>query len=65
MKAEKIIQLNIAQDSNCLTFATKNVFVPAACHLARGGTMEMIGTLVNNYCVHRTDLKAVKEIMEN
>ena len=61
MKAEKIIQLNIAQESNCLTFATKNVFAPAACHLARGGTMEMIGTLIDNYCVHRTDLKAVKE----
>ena len=61
MKAEKIIQLNIAQESNCLTFATKNIFAPAACHLARGGSMEMIGTLVDNYCVHRTDLKAVKE----
>ena len=61
MKAEKIIQLNLAQESNCLTFATKNVFAPAACHLARGGTMEMIGTIVNDYCVHRTDLKAVKE----
>ena len=61
MKAEKIIQLNIAQESNCLTFATKNVFAPAACHLARGGTMEMIGTLIDNYCVHRTDLKPVKE----
>ena len=61
MKAEKIIQLNIAQESNCLTFATKNIFAPAACHLARGGSMEMIGSLVDNYCVHRTDLKAVKE----
>tara|TARA_B110000881_G_C18414347_1_gene432657 strand:+ start:19 stop:804 length:786 start_codon:yes stop_codon:yes gene_type:complete len=61
MKAEKIIQLNIVQDSNCLTFATKNIFSPAACHLARGGTMEMIGTEINDYLVHRTDLKAVKE----
>ena len=61
MKSEKIIQLNIAQESNCLTFATKNIFAPAACHLARGGSMEMIGTLVDNYCVHRTDLKPVKE----
>ena len=61
MKAEKIIQLNIAQESNCLTFATKNIFASAACHLARGGTMEMIGTVVNDFLVHRTDLKAVKE----
>ena len=61
MNAEKIIQLNIAQESNCLTFATKNIFSSAACHLARGGTMEMIGTEVNNYLIHKTDLKAVKE----
>ena len=61
MKAEKIIQLNIIQESNCLTFATKNIFVPAACHLARGGTMEMIGTVVEDYFVHKTDLKAVRE----
>jgi len=61
MKAEKIIQLNIAQESNCLTFATKNIFASAACHLARGGTMEMIGSEVNEFLVNRTDLKAVKE----
>ena len=61
MKAEKIIQLNIAQESNCLTFATKNIFAVAACHIARGGTMEMIGSLVTDYQVQKSDLNAVKE----
>ena len=29
-----------------MTFAAKNIFSIAACHLARGGTMEIIGTKV-------------------
>ncbi len=61
VKAEKIIRLNISQESNCMTFATKNIFVPAACHLARGGTMEIIGIPVPDYEIKRTELKAVKE----
>lgn len=38
-----IVELNISQDSDEMTFPTKHVFVKAACHLARGGTMEVIG----------------------
>lgn len=40
---EAIFALAIAQDSNEFTFPTKHVFVKAACHLARGGTPEIIG----------------------
>ncbi len=61
VKAEKIVRLNISQTTNCMTFATKNIFVPAACHLARGGTMEIIGTEVDDFEVKRTELKAVIE----
>lgn len=61
MKAEKIVRLNISQSTNCMTFATKNIFVPAACHLARGGTMEIIGTEVDDFEVKNTELKAVIE----
>lgn len=61
MKAEKIVRLNISQTTNCMTFATKNIFVPAACHLARGGTMEIIGTEVADFEIKRTELKAVIE----
>jgi len=61
MKAEKIVKLNISQTTNCMTFATKNIFVPAACHLARGGTMEIIGTEIADFEVKRTELKAVIE----
>ena len=61
MEAEKIVCLNISQSTNCMTFATKNIFVPAACHLARGGTMEIIGTEVADFEVKSTELKAVIE----
>ena len=44
-----------------MTFATKNIFAPAACHLARGGTMEIIGTEVPDFEVKKTELKAVIE----
>ena len=61
MKSEKIVRLNISQSTNCMTFAIKNIFVPAACHLARGGTMEIIGTEIADFEIHSTELKAVIE----
>jgi S-adenosyl-L-methionine hydrolase (adenosine-forming) len=61
MKPDKIVRLNISQSTNCMTFATKNIFAPAACHLARGGTMEIIGTEVSDFEVKNTELKAVIE----
>ena len=43
MIPENIFELNISQDSDDLTFPVKDVFAKAACHLARGGTPEIIG----------------------
>lgn len=62
MKPEKIIKLNISLTSNCMTFAAKNIFIPAACHLARGGTMEIIGTTTNDFQISKVELKAVLEV---
>jgi S-adenosylmethionine hydrolase len=59
VKADKIVKLNIVLTTNCMTFATKNIFAPAACHIARGGTMEIIGTAINDFEVKKMDLKAV------
>ena len=42
-KPDEIFALNISQDSDQVTFPTKHLFVKAACHLARGGTPEVIG----------------------
>lgn len=58
-KAEKIVKLNISQTTDCTTFATKNIFVPAACHLLRGGTMEIIGTEAADFEIQKMELKAV------
>ncbi len=59
VKAEKIVQLNIEIDSDFLTFYIKDVFVSAACHLIRGGTLEMIGKQIENYKNQSATLKAV------
>ena len=45
---EKVVELNLTQDNNLLTFPTKDVFVKAACHIARGGTLEVIGKPVES-----------------
>ena len=59
IKPDKIVQLNITQTTDCSTFATKNIFVPAACHLARGGTMEIIGNEITSLEVLKMELKSV------
>lgn len=46
-KADRIFELNIAAEGDSLTFPTKDIFTKAACHLAKGGTLEMIGKEVN------------------
>ncbi|MCH7534311.1 MAG: SAM-dependent chlorinase/fluorinase [Bacteroidetes bacterium] len=40
---DEIVEISLNQDVNYFTFPTKDVFVPAACHIARGGTLEMLG----------------------
>ena len=40
---EKAVELTISQDTDRITFPTKDIFVKAACHIARGGTLEVIG----------------------
>ena len=48
VKPEKIVKLNISLTNNCMTFAAKNIFVPAACHLARGGLPSVVGKPIND-----------------
>ena len=45
-KPDEIYELNLTQDSDELTFPTKNLFAKAACHLIRGGTPGVIGRRV-------------------
>ena len=42
-KPEKIIELDIMQDSDYFTFSTRDVFVKVACHIAGGNPLEQLG----------------------
>lgn len=48
-KPDMIVELNLTQETDFLTFPTNDVFVKAACHIARGGTLEVIGKEIENY----------------
>jgi|TARA_B110000238_G_C16142569_1_gene447197 S-adenosylmethionine hydrolase len=60
-KPEKIFRLNISQKSDFLTFAAKDIFSVAACHISRGGTLELIGNETNDFVVKKNILRAVVE----
>ncbi|MAM05502.1 MAG: hypothetical protein CMD06_06055 [Flavobacteriales bacterium] len=59
LQPEKIVRLNISQSSDCTTFAIKNIFATAACHIARGGTLEIIGSEIKKFDVIKQSLNAV------
>ncbi len=42
---DKIVELTIQYDSTHPTFPTRDIFAKAACHLARGGKLDLIGIL--------------------
>lgn len=44
---DNIYELTIIEDNTVQSFPTKNVFVKAACHIARGGTPEIIGKRID------------------
>ena len=45
---DKIVELNINSDTDYKTFPTRDIFVKAACHLAKGGVPEVLGrTLID------------------
>jgi len=44
-KPDKIVELNILQESDCFTFSSRDRFVKAAIHLAQGKKIEELGNL--------------------
>ena len=56
---DKIVEINITQDTDDLTFATKDIFIKVACHIARGGTLEMIGNIIPEFKNKRSSLNPV------
>lgn len=56
---DKIFKLNIPFESNFMTFSIKDIFVKAACHFIRGGTIEMIGNQISDFQNKSASLKPV------
>lgn len=46
---EKMVELDIPQDSDLFTFATRDRFIKAAIHLAEGGEIEKLGNKKENW----------------
>lgn len=47
---DKIVTLeNVVQNTDVITFPTKDLFVKAACHLLRGGPIEALGKITNSF----------------
>ncbi|MDG1516618.1 MAG: SAM-dependent chlorinase/fluorinase [Flavobacteriales bacterium] len=59
-KPSEVFNLNIISDNDRRTFPTKDVFVQAACHIGRGGTMELIGSRIDGL-TERTNFQPVIE----
>ena len=59
IKPDKIVKLNLSLTTDSLTFSCKNIFVPAACHIARGGTLEIIGTPITDFSNKKIQLQPV------
>jgi len=55
---DKVVSLNIRESIEGVNFPTKDIFVKAACHIARGGTPEVIGSPKNSIN-ERTNFAAV------
>lgn len=48
VKPEKIVEINI-HDIVSTSFPVLDIFVKVACHIARGGTLEIIGKIIPNF----------------
>jgi len=45
-KPDNVYELNITPEQGAYTFPTKSIFVTAACHIAKGGSPEIIGKAI-------------------
>lgn len=57
LKPDKIVDLNIMSDSDNKNFPTKDIFVKAACHIARGGTLELIGNTKEKFDIYNSNFQ--------
>ncbi len=61
LKPDKIIEITTTRDSDNENFPVKDVFAKAACHIARGGTLEIIGTEIKQFSKEFAKLEALHD----
>ncbi|MBL6657245.1 MAG: SAM-dependent chlorinase/fluorinase [Flavobacteriales bacterium] len=61
IKADKIVHITTPSESDNENFPIKDVFVKAACHIARGGTLELIGSPADDFINKSSKLVALHE----
>jgi len=59
-KSDEVVVLSITQQSDLITFPAKDIYVKAACHIARGGSLQVIGKPVKQI-KERVMFRAVSE----
>lgn len=47
-KPDEVIAINLVQQTELLTFPAKDIYIRAACHIARGGSLQVIGKTVTD-----------------
>jgi len=58
IKATEIVEINISGDYLTELFPTKDVFVKAACHILRGGKLNVLGKNIENFKTFMTPIPA-------
>ena len=61
VKPDKIVEITTNRDSDNINFPIKDVFAKIACHIARGGTLEIIGNTINKFSKEFSNLEALFE----
>ena len=61
LKPDKIVEITTSRDSDNENFPVKDVFAKAACHIARGGTLEIIGTEIKQFSKEFAKLEALHD----
>ena len=61
LKPEKMVEITIGRYNELSNFPTRDIFVPVACHLLRGGKLEIIGNPTNIY----KELNLLRPVLQN
>lgn len=58
---QELFEITLNKYKSFSNFTTKDIFAPIACHLLRGGTLNIVGTPTKNYKVLNTLKPQIKE----